>query len=211
MEDKYTSVRLIDGKPRKVIVDKNGNITNKSPMVLGLCISNLLCYIVNRHKVYTNKKLLEYLRQFYEKNGRAPVENDFYGNPMYPSFGTYIKRFGNWNNALRMAELFDNRIRQLYTDKELLEYMIQFDKDNGRIPLANDFNNNHRYPNCGTYVNRFGSWNNAIRRAGLKAYHFIGLEENGRAPTWDDFSNNPKYPSVTPYIAQFGSFEMAKT
>lgn len=223
MEDIYTSVRLIDGKPRKVIVNENRDIINNNPNKEDLIGLDAEPYTINRNKVYTNKKLLEYLRQFYEKKGRVPVKNDFDGNPRYPSSGTYVNRFGSWNNALIMAELFDNRVRQLYTDKELLEYMRQFDKENGRIPVANDFNNNPKYPNCGTYVNRFGSWNNAIIRAGLKAYHFIGLEkeellgalkqfyeENGRAPMWDDFSNNPKYPSITPYIDQFGGFEIAK-
>lgn len=136
MEDKYTSIRLIDGKPRKVIVNKNGDIINKNPIKEDLIGIDIEPYTINRKKIYTNRKLLDCLRQFDKENGRAPVENDFDGNPRYPSFGTYIKHFGNWNNALIMAELFDNRIRQLYTDKELLEYMRQFDKENVRVPVA---------------------------------------------------------------------------
>lgn len=56
---------------------------------------------------------------------------------------------------------------QKYTDKELLNYLIQFDEKYGRIPAMSDFNNNPRYPNFCTYSRRFGSWSNALKLAGM--------------------------------------------
>lgn len=53
---------------------------------------------------YTNNELLEYLKQFYEDNGRIPTNN-----PEYPgrSIGRsiYCERFGSWSNALKLVGL----------------------------------------------------------------------------------------------------------
>jgi hypothetical protein len=57
------------------------------------------------HGRYTDKQLLWYLIQFYEKYGRPPTQEDFNGNSRYPSFMTYVNRFGSWSAALKLVEL----------------------------------------------------------------------------------------------------------
>ena len=54
---------------------------------------------------YTDKQLLNYLRQFYDKNDRVPTEKDFVNNPEYPSYVTYQRQFGNWSKALKLVGL----------------------------------------------------------------------------------------------------------
>lgn len=53
--------------------------------------------------------------------------------------------------------------RPTYTDEELLNYLRQFYKENGKIPTQRYFANNPEYPNFVTYVRRFGSWSNALK------------------------------------------------
>lgn len=53
------------------------------------------------------------------------------------------------------------------TEEELLEFMRQFYKGNGRVPVENDFTNNYKYPSHATYVRVFGCWDSAIQMAGL--------------------------------------------
>ena len=115
---------------------------------------------------YTKDELLEYLRQFLEENGRIPANDDFNNNPKYPSFKTYAKSFGSWNGALKMAGLQINIFTKI-ADSELLTYLEQFYKENGRSPTRRDFSNNSRYPSYITYVNRFGSWNKGLKLVGL--------------------------------------------
>lgn len=38
-----------------------------------------------RNNIKTDDELLEYLKQFYEENGRTPVQKDFVNNPKYPT------------------------------------------------------------------------------------------------------------------------------
>lgn len=52
-EDKYISIRIIDGKPRKVIVDEIGNIANRKPNKIEL--KNL----ENEHYVVKNISIRE--------------------------------------------------------------------------------------------------------------------------------------------------------
>lgn len=161
----------------------------------------------------TDDKLLYYMKQFYKENGRTPTHYDFNNNPNYPSFGTYIERFGSWNNALREAGLWHNRVIVRMTDGELLEYLMKFYEENGRIPTCYDFNSDPNYPNVATYQKRFGSWNKALKAGSLQVSRFTKMtneelleylkmfyEENGRSPVVHDFINNHKYPNLNTYM-----------
>lgn len=111
MENRYKSNRIIDGKPKWVIVDDNGNIIDRDPDKEQL--KGLFTEYYNRCPMYTDNQLLNYLKVFYQKNGRIPVERDFVNNFEYPSFFMYQKHFGSWNKALKLVRFdIDTRIRQ---------------------------------------------------------------------------------------------------
>ncbi len=100
MENKYyKAYRIIDGKPRFVIVNESGNVINRSPTkeeLKGLEKETIYNQDTTQNRLqYTNEELLEYLRRFYKRNGRSPTEKDFHKNPKYPSIRPYIVRFGN--------------------------------------------------------------------------------------------------------------------
>lgn len=173
---KYKSDRIIDGKPRRVVVDENGHIINKNPVKEELKGLEKELHKVNRKKPCTEDELLGFMKKFEKENGRAPMILDFNNNSEYPSFAQYIKLFGKWNKAIEMAGLWNSYVkRQLYKDKELLGFMKQFEKENGRVPVLRDFDNNPRYPNYTTYMKVFGSWNKAIELAGLQVSHFTNV------------------------------------
>lgn len=121
---------------------------------------------VNVFTDLTDKELLDYLMQYYDSARRPPIQKDFENDSRYPHFGVYIKRFGNWNNALKKAGLIVNVFRNT-TNEELLGYLIQFYNEERRLPTIKDFTNNRKYPNFQQYINRFGSWNNALKLVGL--------------------------------------------
>lgn len=166
-ENRYKSYRFVDGKARWVIVDENRDITNRNPSK-----EELKELEKESHQKYTKHQLLKYLVQFDKENGRIPVANDFNNkNPKYPSLSTYIKNFGSWNNALKLARLDINNFTE--TDEELLKYLIQFYQENGKVPGRNDFNKNSKYPSFGTYCKRFGNWSNALKLVGLDSDSLI--------------------------------------
>lgn len=58
----------------------------------------------NTKPSYSKEELINILKEFNIKNGRSPSQNDFDSNN-FPSFITYRRRFGSWNNALKKAGL----------------------------------------------------------------------------------------------------------
>lgn len=169
LENRFTSTRIIDGKPRKVIIDYIGKVINRNPTK-----EELLCLekekSTGRKKRYTKKQIIKSMIQFYEENRRVPIKIDFDNDPRYPCSKTVRVYFGNWDSAIIESGLLDKRKRRggkLYTDEELLGYMKQFNEENGRPPLERDFSNNSRYPHFDTFMGRFGSWENAKKLVGL--------------------------------------------
>lgn len=58
-----------------------------------------------RNKLYTDVELLNFLKNFCQENERIPTAYDFANNPGYPGVSTYQRRFGSWNNALKLVGL----------------------------------------------------------------------------------------------------------
>lgn len=111
-ENLYKSLRIVDGegsKPRYVIIDGSENIVNKNPNKEELKELKIFEEEFCKGGRIPEKKLLNLLKQFYEENGRTPMGLDFDNDPKYPCCGTYQKRFGSWNNALKLAGLYVNR------------------------------------------------------------------------------------------------------
>ncbi len=106
---------------------------------------------------------------------------------------------------------------------DLLEHLKRFYEENGRPPAARDFINNPKYPSFNSYQNRFGSWNSALKLAGLQTdtrrqrytdnelleYLQKFYKDTGKVPTYRDFINNSRYSSFTPYINRFGGWQKA--
>lgn len=89
--------------PGEVVHHINSNTLDDSP-------ENLELMYVFDHNIlsstkYTAEDLLNYLRIFYNKNGRSPKNNELRSHPEYPHTSSYLRVFGTWNNALKMAGL----------------------------------------------------------------------------------------------------------
>lgn len=141
---KYKDYRIIDCRPRWVIVE-NEKIINKNPTKEELVhLEQELC-----EWRYSDRELLEYLIKFYEENRKSPKAIDSDCSLKYPSHMTYLRRFGSWNNALKMAGLQIHNLR--ITDNDLLKYLTNFWEEKRRPPVWYDFKNNSKYPDPETY------------------------------------------------------------
>lgn len=56
---------------------------------------------------WTEEKILEHFRQFYEKTGRVPIASDFDNDPRCPSIYMVLKICGSWNNAIMDSGLWN--------------------------------------------------------------------------------------------------------
>ena len=99
----YKTYRIIDGKSKWIIVDEYGIVINRNPSKFEL--AELIEEIKHCRQKYTDKQLLGYLIKFYRENERPPIAEDFINNTRYPSYGTYVSRFGSWSNALKNVRL----------------------------------------------------------------------------------------------------------
>ena len=94
------------------------------------------------YKTYSDKDLLDYLRQFKLENKRPPFANEFH-NPRYPSYVIYLMRFGSWNKALEMAGLIPNNTSQFKGRQGELQTIQEF-KTEGAIDLSGE----NRHSTC---------------------------------------------------------------
>lgn len=128
---------------------------------------------------YTKEQIIGITKQIYEEKGRTPTADDFRNDPV--GLGIVLKYFGSLNNAIREAGLHVNRFSNL-TDEELLEFLVQFYIENGRVPTTADFKNNPKYPNYQVYINHFGSWHKSLKLVGLDVDSIVrkGIIETSR-------------------------------
>lgn len=152
----YKSYRIIDGRPRWVIIDENGKIVNRCPTKEELKELNKFPEKdgrsnsrPNRIPEYSDSELLDCLKRFIKYNGYIPTIYDFDGNDSCPSRGTYQNRFGSWNNALKLAGIcVDSIVKEgglynNYLKGRLFEVIIRDHFENGSIDLSGNNSISH--------------------------------------------------------------------
>lgn len=111
------------------------------------------------HKIkgsYPNDFLIKVLQDFYKEHGRSPKLQEFKTCNGFPSYDSYQRRFGNWNNALKIAGLSINQYRDLNLvgneicsncggDKGI--YTWYFNKDGNRICHGCYMKHDYKYGN----------------------------------------------------------------
>jgi hypothetical protein len=113
------------------------------------------------------------------------------------------------------------RTRKQHSDEKILGELIACAKRVGKSPTIEQFDDDKLcsvHPH--TVIARFGSWNEAKRRAGLRAVRFATDEEVlaelaalgaklGHAPSAHEVAASQPTPSVSSYINRFGSLARA--
>ena len=172
--------------------------------------------------VYTKEKLMGILRLFYKQNYRSPRMEDFSKNKNVPSTMTYVKMFGSWNNALKLAGLGIN-VKKGYTNRELLGILRALSKELGRTPMMKDLIPRKNLPEATVFKDRFGSWNKTLEIAGLEVKYFFRkwtkediikwlrykYDELGKTPGIRDFDADPKAPAKNTVRKLFGNWTNA--
>lgn len=164
--------------------------------------------------------------------GHAPLrkEVDAHREKM-PCSQTYIVRFGSWKKAVTAAGLSMNyHFRENYSDDDLLEMLCRLAEELGRKPTVRDLDSYEWAPCYATVTNHFGTWNEALKRAGLlkkrrkprrlseaekyerKKMRVIRqleafVKREGRVPVPDDLGKKSKTPCYRTCVSYLGNWQ----
>jgi hypothetical protein len=120
------------------------------------------------HPHWTRDRILDALCHWAALHG-VPTSGDWSrAGPGHPTHALVIRTFGSWNEALRAAGLHPPLI-QKWSAELIIAALQAWDRTHQRPPRALDW----RYaaadhPNRVLVWKRFGSWDNALRAAGLE-------------------------------------------
>jgi len=113
-------------------------------------------------------KLVADVRRVAEERGRPPTVAEIRRDGEY-AVTTYLDRFGSWNAALDAADLEPRRSRRnAIPTRELVRELRRLAFRLGRRPRRADMDDHGPYAGM-TYYNRFGSWDEALDAAGIRA------------------------------------------
>lgn len=150
-----------------------------------------------------------------------PTREEFDQDEEAPAATTTTTYFDSWNDAVESAGFEPNSPgrKQVYTDEDLINHIQRLSR-NGIAPSHRTVNEDPDAPTVLVYTNRFGSWQEAVDRAGLEKSeevylnenildHMNRLAENGIAPTKTEFDDDDEAPSSNTVINRFGSWDNA--
>jgi hypothetical protein len=127
---------------------------------------------------YTREELLESLRDLAGRLGCAPRTDDLDDDPRTPSSSTYRRHFGSWLKALEAAGIQPGPSQTGYSCDELLDNLRMLARELGRAPAGREMSARKDLPHASTYWKRFGTWNAAVRAAGLIPRRVSGSAED---------------------------------
>jgi hypothetical protein len=175
-------------------------------------------YDPNKEYAIPDSDLIAELQQITDEFGRPPKyeEMEEREDAYHPE--TYASSFGTFNEAKRAAGLERQNIKNV-SEEFMLEKLEMIKEDLGRDPKYDDLFDYPTVPCPYTYEQRFGTFNDAKREAGmevtvesrvsredLKAELNRVKNEFGRTPSVNEFREMDGVYGVTTYARKFGSW-----
>ena len=187
------------------------------------------------HRNIPDDDLLDDVKRVASIIGKKTLTRDEYSQ--YGKYGanTFLRRFGSWNAVLELCGLDVNVFQRAaaqaghnystLTDEQLIEDL----KKVAKVLCSSSFSSGD-YQKYGefsrvTFFRRFGTWNNALEKAGLIPYKQVSgrkisdeviLQEIervwiklGRQPTTTDIKDGVSVYSLNTYARHFGSWRNA--
>lgn len=134
------------------------------------------------HKI-DRETLLEELLRLADDLGRTPSRNLMREKGKFDS-KPYRRAFGSWNNALEEAGLEPIEIKGR-PEEELLDEIRRLAEELGKTPTSTEMWQKGEF-SVTLYRNRFGTWNDAIRAAGLEPNQTEGFIPALYGPGWTE-------------------------
>lgn len=170
-------------------------------------------------KIYTRQELIDELLRFEDKYKKVPSYSDIQNNEDFPPVSAYLREFGIWKNVLnevpfKNQDEVNKREVKVYSDQELIDFLLKREKELGRIPENKDMDVSLGYPCVDVYISRFGSWSRIKERVfynkdWLKQYLIRVKDKLGRLPRSRDMIEDNGFIPITRFVSVFGSWNNA--
>ena len=166
---------------------------------------------------HTHEDCIKSLKEATEELGRPPSASEYQNLGRTPSVSYLSGEFGSWNAAKEAAGLELNEISRRDCIKALQEVAEQLDHS----PTTREYRDLPISPSAEAIKNRFGSWNDAKKAAGLDVWGELteedcirGLQEAadrlGHSPSYAEYRELDQSPSHHSIEQVFGSWNAAK-
>lgn len=149
------------------------------------------------------KTLIDDLKRLSEELGRTPTMEALEEHSEHSQI-PYKREFGTWNNALETAGLEPNN-RYDITDDELLSDLRRLADQLGCTPLQTDVWKRGEF-GVSTYKSRFGSWNGAIKEAGLEVTTHTTLSKEKLERELSRLADEHGEPITPSLVAEHGKY-----
>lgn len=173
---------------------------------------------INRQREVTESDLKAEIRRLEATLERVPTANEMKALGQF-GVSTFASTFGSWNEALREAG-YQPRMEQNIERSTLRDELERVADSLGRTPTAEDMEEHGEF-GWTTYKSTFGSWNQALREAGLDLNVRTDIPENelreelhrlrdeiGHVPERREMDQSGRFDSTT-YMSTFGSWNEA--
>lgn len=167
---------------------------------------------------YEKKELIEKLQRLSKELCHTPRRIDINSSDYCPNIDTYERHFESYEKAIIEAGLVPCRPYVQITDEELIDKLKEAISRLNHVPSMHELSWMKSYPNPSTYVERFGSWEDALKRAGFeKSRKFISdkkllqdlkdaTKELNHTPTYWEMDAMKKYSNPRTIADRFGSW-----
>jgi len=164
------------------------------------------------------QEMLAEVQRLAAELGKTPSQREMNEQGRF-SVKAYQNRFGTWNKALNETDLSLNKEANV-SDADLLAELRRLSDEIGETPTSRDMAEKGKYAPS-TYTTAFGSWNNAVREAGLDTTRLREVPESelldelesladqlGQSPTFREMEKQGRFGART-YSSAFGSWNNA--
>jgi len=120
----------------------------------------------------SKQKLINHLQELAEDLGKKPTKMEMNDCGEW-SGSTYQNHFGSWNNALEESGFgrreggFERRQKDKLSKQKLINHLQELAEELNKTPTKIEMDDCGEWSGS-TYYSYFGSWNNALKEAGLK-------------------------------------------
>lgn len=144
-------------------------IAKRTGVPVGYCsmLASRRARVTETTEGWTRPMVLDALRRFAARTGRAPRHRDAYGDRTLPSVNTAKRMFGSWRQAVREAgcePVYGGRRVRAWTMDEMAQAFCAWRLRTERWPTMADMAASHELPSPATTRRHFGT-QNAMRLA----------------------------------------------
>ncbi|MDB2275874.1 hypothetical protein PM022_15260 [Halorubrum ezzemoulense] len=177
---------------------------------------------IHRSKAHSDaeikEEMLAEIQRLATELGKTPSQREMDDQGRF-SVKAYQNKFGTWNKSLKKADLSLNKEGNV-SDADLLAELRRLSDEIGETPTSRDMAEKGKYAPS-TYSIAFGSWNDAVREAGLDPTRLREVPDSklldelerltnqlGQPPTVHQMENHGRFGAKT-FSTTFGSWNDA--